>query len=50
MGGVEPEQWLALAGMQRVVEVSTPAISLPELNASVCQLHPRHNSSSAFLS
>lgn len=48
MGGMEPEQWLSPAGMQGVVEVSTPTISLPDLSTSVCWFHPQCNSSSAF--
>lgn len=39
-----------LGGMQRVLEIPTPAISFPPLSISVCWFHPQPSSSSAFLS
>lgn len=47
---MEPQLQLSLAGMQRVMEIPIPAISLPHFNIPVCWFHPQHSSSSAFLS
>lgn len=46
---MELEQWLFLAGMQRVVDISAPTTSLPDLSTPVCRLHPQRYSSPAFL-